>query len=154
MLSYHVLISQLCLDAVCQWNKWMIYSQAIRFFNPAGLFYACAFFFIYYLNIMIMFYILGIGLLWFSGFLPHLILISLKQSVIHISSFCQVLQCCSLFPILETLYVSANAMQMLEEPQCCLQQLTTLSLENNNISSWDEVMKLGKLQQWVFAAAN
>ncbi|XP_025104248.1 tubulin-specific chaperone E-like isoform X2 [Pomacea canaliculata] len=63
------------------------------------------------------------------------------------SSWHEVLQCCSLFPILETLYVSANAMQMLEEPQCCLQQLTTLSLENNNISSWDEVMKLGKLQQ-------
>ncbi|KAH0541049.1 tubulin-specific chaperone E [Cotesia glomerata] len=55
--------------------------------------------------------------------------------------------CSSLFPALRVLYVPFNSARVLREPleNSSLTQLVDLSLEGNNLSDWNEVLKLGNL---------
>ncbi|XP_076442503.1 tubulin-specific chaperone E-like [Babylonia areolata] len=59
----------------------------------------------------------------------------------------QVLQSCSMFPSVELLYLCNNCIETLREPKGCLQHLTMITLEANRISSWEEVLKLGRLRK-------
>lgn len=52
--------------------------------------------------------------------------------------------CIKIFPALETLSVSFNSIKDLQEFKCM--KLTSLTLEENQIDTWDEILKLGCLQ--------
>ncbi|KAK0085825.1 hypothetical protein PV325_004352 [Microctonus aethiopoides] len=55
--------------------------------------------------------------------------------------------CTSMFPALRILYVAFNRVNTIEHPlaNSNLAQIVDLSLENNDLDNWDEIIKLGEL---------
>lgn len=52
-------------------------------------------------------------------------------------------RCINIFPALKNLSVSFNLIKDIQEFNCM--KLTSLDLEENQIHSWDEILKLGSL---------
>ncbi|PIK32956.1 putative tubulin-specific chaperone E, partial [Apostichopus japonicus] len=58
----------------------------------------------------------------------------------------ELLDCAVMWPLLKKLVVCFNHLSPLKrEPKTCLQELELLNLEGNDISSWDEVLTVGRL---------
>lgn len=55
--------------------------------------------------------------------------------------------CSEVFPAIKELSVSLNVVSSLQEPRpdSNITRLTNLTLEGNEITSWDEVLKIGSL---------
>lgn len=55
--------------------------------------------------------------------------------------------CCEVFPAIKELSVSLNVVSNLQEPRpdSNITRLTNLILEGNEITNWDEVLRIGSL---------
>ncbi|XP_041353725.1 tubulin-specific chaperone E-like [Gigantopelta aegis] len=81
---------------------------------------------------------------------PH----TLQNSFLKIKVLClnkmnytwqQILQCSSMFPSLKQLHMHSNCLCRLSAPSTELQKVVLLNLECNDISQWDEILKLADL---------
>ncbi|XP_064411951.1 tubulin-specific chaperone E isoform X2 [Latimeria chalumnae] len=70
------------------------------------------------------------------------------------ATFTEVLQCARMWPVLEQLYLSSNAIMFLDRPVDVMQSLTLLDLSNNPLADGNRLLKIAylpKLEQLVLS---
>ena len=67
--------------------------------------------------------------------------------ILLFSLYVQVLTVCGMFGRLENLFLAGNAVGTLGAPGAALNNLTVLSLEENGLTNWDQILTLGSLHK-------